>query len=147
MKSIIYAGIGLFSVATMYGVADYYSSQKKGTLDKLYKEQEEMPMETENTAISTTTLRVNVKEANVVNNTTVSKTNKKSKKLKRTIRLEEFSRGKIEEPIMPKPVKKNEEPPVVVKKDLERKLSLDQFSRAPLRNPVKKSESAKISKN
>ena len=40
MKAIIYAGISLFSVATVYGVVDYYSSQKRGTLDKLYKEED-----------------------------------------------------------------------------------------------------------
>ena len=108
MKAIIYAGIGLFSVATVYGVADYYSTQKKGVLDNLYKEQEEMPIETEKTALNTTTLPVNVKEVKTENSTAVIKTNKKLKKLKRTIRLEEFSRGKIEEPIMPEPVKKVE---------------------------------------
>lgn len=169
MKAIIYAGIGLFSVATVYGVADYYSSQKKGKLDNLYKEQEETPMETEKSAVTTTTLPVNVSGEIVVNSKAVSKTNKKSKKIKRTIRLEEFSRGKIEESIIPEPEKKpetvkdapkkNEASPVIevkaaepvqhvmVKKYLERKFSLDQFSRAPLRNPVRKSESVKIAKN
>ena len=110
-----------------------------------------------------------VLKGRLANSKAVSKTNKRSKKLKRTIRLEEFSRGRIEEPIMSQPVnkveavkeapRKNEEPrvievkaaelvhPVIIKKDQERKFSLDQFSRAPLRNPVKKSESVKIAKN
>ena len=40
MKAIIYAGIGLFSAATVYGVVDYYGTKKTGTLDKMYKEEE-----------------------------------------------------------------------------------------------------------
>ena len=32
MKAIIYAGIGLFSIASVYGVADYYNSKKTGNL-------------------------------------------------------------------------------------------------------------------
>ena len=35
MKAIIYAGIGLFSIASVYGVADYYNSKKNGELKKL----------------------------------------------------------------------------------------------------------------
>ena len=39
MKAIIYAGIGLFSIASVYGVADYYKSKKNGELKKLYVEE------------------------------------------------------------------------------------------------------------
>jgi len=38
MKAIIYAGIGLFSAASIYGLTDYYHSEEKGTLKNLYKE-------------------------------------------------------------------------------------------------------------
>ncbi|MGG9970489.1 hypothetical protein ACQ33O_01745 [Ferruginibacter sp. SUN002] len=38
MKAIIYAGIGLFAVASVYGVADYYQSKKQGLFLNLYKE-------------------------------------------------------------------------------------------------------------
>ena len=167
MKAIIYAGIGLFSVATIYGMADYYSTQKKGTLDKLYKE-EVVPAETEKTVLNTNVIQLNAPETNSANKL-VSKAFKKAKHPKRTIRLEEFSRGRIVEP-MPvelvtpvQPVK--EEPkkteeiklidltstkvtelvkPDVIKKDPPRKLSLDMFSRAPLRDPVKKDKQVKI---
>ena len=43
MKAIIYAGIGLFSVATVYGVSDYYNSKKNGELKKLYVEEKLPP--------------------------------------------------------------------------------------------------------
>ena len=164
MKAIIYAGIGLFSVATVYGVVDYYNSQKKGTLDKLYKEPEE-ELVTETPQINTKLLPVNFTETKTVNTVAVSKVVKKSKKQKRTIRLEEFSRGRIEEPVVLEntswaaPVieeaKKPELAPVtevkaetiarhaIVKKEMPRKISLDDFSRAPLRKPVKKVEVAK----
>jgi len=156
MKAIIYAGIGLFSVATVYGVVDYYSSQKKGTLDKLYKEPEEVVV-VETPTVTTKDIPANITGTNVVNTVTVSKVAKRSKRQKRTIRLEEFSRGRIEEPIVMEPLTLiepvKEEPkkpeivpatevksiskPVVVKKELPRKFSLDDFSRAPLRKPVK----------
>ncbi len=38
MKVIIYAGIGLFSTASIFGVADYYHSENKGELKNLYTE-------------------------------------------------------------------------------------------------------------
>lgn len=38
MKTIIYAGIGLFTVATIYGATDFYQSNKKGVLINLYSE-------------------------------------------------------------------------------------------------------------
>ena len=159
MKWIIYAGIGLFSVATVYGVADYYSAKKKGTLDKLYKEPEEVVV-TETPPVITDIGPSNITETNKMNTASVSKVVKKSKRPKRTIRLEEFSRGKIEEPpiviervIWADPVteeRKKEEvvpvtevkveavaKPVVIKKVFRRKISLDDFSRAPLRKPVK----------
>ncbi len=158
MKAIIYAGIGLFSVATVYGVADYYTTQKKGTLDKLYKEPEEVVV-TETPVLTSKTLPANITETNVVNTKAVTNVARKSKRRKRTIRLDDFSRGRIEEPIMVEPVKwigpvqgeaKKKEtsvtdakmekvtPSTVIKKELPRRLSLDQFSRAPLRVPVRK---------
>lgn len=161
MKAIIYAGIGLFSVATVYGLADYYSSQKKGTLDNLYKE-EESSNETEKPVVNTAVITKKDLESNLSSNkavalTTTVKTAKRSKQPKRTIRLEEFSRGRIIEP-MPAEIKvlefKKEEPvkieeikpklempvtdikPVEVAKP-ERRISLDMFSRAPLRHSLK----------
>ena len=99
MKAIIYAGIGLFSIATVYGVVDYYNTQKKGTMDKLYKEPEEAVV-TDEPQVTTKVVPANLTEINTVRTVAVSKVAKKLKKHKRTIRLEDFSRGRIEEPIV-----------------------------------------------
>jgi hypothetical protein len=100
MKAIIYAGIGLFSIATVYGVTDYYSSNKKGTLDKLYMEKE-MPKAASEAEVKTT-VEVPVKDSEVktvVNKTTAIKTRpvKKIKKIKRELKFENFSRARIPE--------------------------------------------------
>ncbi len=36
MKTIIYAGLGLFSIASLYGIKDYYHTKNNGRLSKLY---------------------------------------------------------------------------------------------------------------
>ncbi|UEG50440.1 hypothetical protein LK994_02985 [Ferruginibacter lapsinanis] len=53
MKAIIYAGISLFSVASVYGVADYYQTEKKGTLKNLYKETEPSTLKNAERTITT----------------------------------------------------------------------------------------------
>ena len=156
MKAIIYAGISLFSVATVYGVVDYYSSQKRGTLDKLYKE-EDVPAAPEIKKEITTVIPVKNVEVLSTNNKTMNIATKAAKKLKakRTMRLEDFSRGRIDEvlpvekvklvePIIEKPtVKELDKLPVsineavITKKEPERKLSLEMFSRAPLKKTPK----------
>ncbi|MFZ1304437.1 MAG: hypothetical protein WAT20_14855 [Ferruginibacter sp.] len=103
MKAIIYAGIGLFSVATVYGVADYYSSKKNGELKKLYVEEKlppPVPTVEEKTVevipvknVETTPSETKVVKAKV-------KSPKKVKKVKKTIRFENFSRGRIKEPVV-----------------------------------------------
>lgn len=117
MKLIIYAGISLFSVASVYGVADYYQTEKSGTLKNLYKE-----------------------------------TSASVKEEERVIDAEDYSRGKINEPVLAS----NEEVPVIkkttpvkvpmkkkttaIKKrtapsklfNAERKINLEKFSRAKL---------------
>jgi hypothetical protein len=157
MKAIIYAGIGLFSVATVYGVADFYSSKKKGTLDKLYVE-EEMPAVSKVEEKTTVILPVKNEGAEAAENTTGTVKAKSAKKLKvpiKQIKMEDFSRARIPEPVViddlkVEPVKKEEvevvpvkltvEPTeaVEVKTEPERKISFDKFSRAPLKKPVKK---------
>ncbi len=103
MKAIIYAGIGLFSVASVYGVADYYSSKKSGELKKLYVEEKLPPpapaMEEKTVEVipvknvETTPAETKVVKAKV-------KSPKKVKKVKKTIRFENFSRGRIKEPVV-----------------------------------------------
>lgn len=41
MKMIIYAGIGLFCSAAVYGFADFYISNSKGQVDNIYKEDDD----------------------------------------------------------------------------------------------------------
>ncbi len=156
MKAIIYAGIGLFSVATVYGLADYYSSQKKGTLEKLYAEEEPAvtPIVEEKT---TGAIPVKIAEAAPVESETVSVKKTSNKKVKtsapKEIKMEDYSRARIPESIF----EELENAPVEIKTEIkpekltvepgektetievsERKLSLDKFSRAPLKKPIKK---------
>jgi len=159
MKTIIYAGIALFSVATVYGVADYYSSKQKGTLDKLYVEEEApvTPVKIEEPAIPV----VPVKEITVADLKKGSAEEKTApeKKLKsrKSIKMEDFSRARIPEEVIveeikEEPAKKQEEKVVeqVVEKETtiaperaetERTITMDKFSRAPLKKikvPAKK---------
>lgn len=164
MKAIIYAGIGLFSVATVYGIADYYNTQKKGTLDKLYREEEPVKIPEKTfvpPALSpvNNTVAVNPKDQQLVLNS-ISKKIRSGRIPKRTIRLNEFSRGRIEEaividpqPVVPVAPVKVEEPKLIepvakpaqaIKPD--RKISLAMFSRAPLRVREKTEAPAKPDK-
>ncbi len=161
MKAIIYAGIGLFSVATVYGVTDFYQTQKSGTITNLYNEEEvEEPVVKSTKTLTEKDIAVkNVEEPTTEQKNTTQKTAKKKvKKIKaeRTIRLEEYSRGRIEEPILPEKAESvvEELKPVAIaapklistekkfqKKNERRKIDLKKFSRAPLK--VKKSLPAK----
>jgi hypothetical protein len=116
MKAVIYAGIGLFSIASVYGLADYYNSQKKGALDKLYTE-EEIPAAPKVEEKTTIILPVKNLETGVVENKTVTtkvKSKKIAKKKRREIKFENFSRGRILEEVKieevkEEPVKKQDE--------------------------------------
>lgn len=122
MKAIIYTGISLFSIASVYGINDYYQAQKKGVLDNLYKDEE------------------------------VSIVKDKEQEIERTISAEEYSRGKIEEPATEKTAvnaiatqtltetkKIKKAAPVKVVKKIpkpvveERNITLSEFSRGSLR--------------
>ncbi len=155
MKAIIYAGIGLFSVATVYGLADYYSSQKKGTLKKLYVEEKPItPVVEEKTS---TVLPPKFAEQVSTGNETVIAKVKATKKLKRSankkIKMEDFSRARIPEQVVEelefvpieKPAEVKPEKPIVKPAEkiepvevVEEKITLDKFSRAPLKKRVKK---------
>ena len=114
MKTMIYAGIVLFSAASIYGVADYYNSQKNGILDNLYKEEDVPITAPNNHSNSVTSTKSLPDEKPLILPAKMSDDPKKIKqKAKRTIRLEEYSRGRIEEPL---PVEQEEiiKPPVVV---------------------------------
>lgn len=118
MKVIIYAGLSLFSVASVYGVADYYQSEKKGTLKNLYKETETLQIKDmertittdeysrgkieEPTSLSEQTSSVNkpvalVKAKEKKKVTVAKKTSRTTKSVNnnRKINLENFSRAKL----------------------------------------------------
>lgn len=108
MKAIIYAGIGLFSVATVYGLADYYGSTKKGTMEKLYVEKEAQPA-SEIEEIKTAVIPVAEIEAEKTEPAKVTAKVKSTKKVKRTskkLNLKEFSRARIPDPEQVKAMKK-----------------------------------------
>lgn len=102
MKAIIYAGIGLFSAATVYGVVDYYETKKTGTLDKMYKEEEtvvpvkeetintvELPIKNE--AVKTTAVKTKI----ATTKTSKAKRTFPFKAKVREVKFSDFSRGRI----------------------------------------------------
>jgi hypothetical protein len=126
MKAIIYAGIGLFSVASVYGVIDYYGAKKQGVLSNLYNEDApEAPetaadvKETKN-AVTTAVLKNTVAANNPAAATAkaVPAKVKKAKKEKRYVKFSDFSRGAIIREqvlaITPPPASKPEPAPVAV---------------------------------
>jgi hypothetical protein len=102
MKAIIYAGIGLFSVASVYGVIDYYGAKKQGVFNKLYTEEAEETLPdvaAANNTATTAVLKTAVADAPLaaVEKKVVTAKEKKAKKMKRTINFKSFSRGEIVE--------------------------------------------------
>lgn len=154
MKTIIYAGIGLFAAASIYGAADYFRSSKKGTLKALY--QEEQAIEPAVAPVKTATVTaadLKTDSKNSGSDTAATKTvtkavNKVKAKRPKRIRMEDFSRGRIEEELIipveeekaepevkPAPAEKKDE--VVVDVKPVKKSLMEGFSRAPL-IPAKK---------
>ncbi len=116
MKAIIFAGIGLFAAATIYGIADFAAAKKKGTIDKLYKEEPAVPVTDEKETAAAPVAVTD--EKNVTGNTTAVKKNTVKKKIKkfkveeiREIKFSEFSRGRIPSKLVKKEVA---DEPVVV---------------------------------
>lgn len=168
MKTIIYAGIGLFSVASVYGITDYYTSQKNSSLENLYKEEEvaeesimkkNIVTEHQQENIAVVNLSTSVKKE-AKKEVAKSKKNKKSDvKKPRKIDLDDYSRGRIlpEEEIIvaeeKEPIQSEEAKPAIDKAEIisilsERKINMNMFSRAPLKkiNPVKKVETSVVIK-
>lgn len=154
MKAIIYAGIGLFSVASVYGIVDYYGSQQNGSINKLYVEEEPKASQvTEEKA--TAIIPVKNTEALPAKTGTVAIKTKPAKKAARVnkIKMDDFSRARIpeqliEEKTVPQPEEKTVEITSVARKEVmeekveiteveNKKISLDMYSRAPLKKKVK----------
>jgi hypothetical protein len=166
MKAIIYAGIGLFSVASVYGVIDYYGAKKQGVFNNLYTEKAEPAVAAANNPATTAVLKTTIADAPLaaVEKKVLTAKEKKAKKMKRTINFKSFSRGEIIEempvtepaPIsIPKPVtvamaepvpapvaapaEQPVEKPAVKEEPAQRpKIDMRMFSRSPLKRQVKK---------
>lgn len=96
MKAIIYAGIGLFSVATVYGVVDYYNTNSKGTLDKMYKEEGPLMVIKKEKTPSTLPVVTEITKAAPDSSTVAPQKGSKRIKLPvRRIKFDDFSRGRI----------------------------------------------------
>lgn len=158
MKAIIYAGIGLFSAASVYGVVDYLATEKKGKLKNLYQDKPEV-VETITTAPEIKTTGNEKKERAAITTAEKKKVIRKKKKaITKTISLDDFSRARIPEEYITEEVKpvalsevkvliKNEEVKPVAEITVEnvkpaktkaakpeRRIRLDMFSRAPLKS-------------
>ncbi len=119
MKAIIVAGMGLFAAATIYGITDFAADKKKGTIDKLYKEEAPPPAgtaatETTDVPAAAVEEKSNATSAAVKKNTARKKVKKFKVEEVREFKFSEFSRGRI----IPKTVKKEvvEEPVVTEEK-------------------------------
>lgn len=153
MKAVIYGGIILFSAASVYGITDYYQASKKGTLDKIYKEEAPAseskavvtaPTETKEPAIAANS---NTQQAAVK-----ASPRKKNKEIFRTISLDKFSRARMPEPEVelqaaPEPEKKeavsvSPAPAPAEKAEIKTEdkpvISAEMFSRAPLKKTTVK---------
>ncbi|MFZ4056531.1 MAG: hypothetical protein ACOYKE_00260 [Ferruginibacter sp.] len=123
MKAMIYAGIGLFSVATIYGITGFYTAEKSGMLKKLYYEEplevrniQEVPTSKKN-AVQPKIVQTKNEEPKVakIKSTKQKQALKKAdeKYTKRRINLKQFSRSRIEEMPLPlepiKPISLSEE--------------------------------------
>jgi len=111
MKAIIYTGIGLFAAASIYGMVDFAATKKKGTMEKMYKEEAVAAPEKETVVPDEVIPTKEITSNNVTNETAAKTSSKKIKRQKtftREIKFSDFSRGRI----APKEVKeiKLEEP-------------------------------------
>lgn len=93
MKAIIYAGIGLFCAASVYGLADYYGSSKNGSIKKMYVEDTPAPAPEAVTAIKPDPVKT---ESAIPAELKVSGKKKlAAKKAPKKIQLKDFSRARI----------------------------------------------------
>lgn len=99
MKAIIIAGVSLFAAATIYGVTDFAIDKKKGTIDKLYKEETSVAVEKD---VAATPVAAKEETTTVAAAETTAKKAAAKKKMRkapkeeiRFIKAEDFSRGRI----------------------------------------------------
>lgn len=122
MKAIIYAGIGIFSAASIYGVVDYYNTNSKGVLDKMYQDEVSLVIPQKEIAVITAipaNVQTEVKATEANKKGAVVKSNKKklksSKNFIRDFKFSNFSRGRIMPKEVVEEIKKTEQ---VVKEEI-----------------------------
>ncbi len=119
MKAIIYAGVALFGIAATYGVDDYYKTNTKNAINKMYEEQEEVLDEYEATSeenkITPAVYKDATKKEDAIKLTPTNTKKIKRKKYERKIELENYSRGKIIEFVPPKVIESEITTPVTIK--------------------------------
>jgi len=93
MKAIIYAGVGLLTAASVYGVVNYYHAKKEGTFNHLYKD--EAVVKNTNTQFDSAK-KVNVNSDSAEYIPTSADNDSQKKKFRPRIQLEDFSRGRID---------------------------------------------------
>jgi|GEM_PF-1146544 hypothetical protein len=141
MKTIIFTGIALILIASAFGINDYYKAKKKGEFTKLYHDVPDTVVEKVTSVPIVIPGSGSPAAANDKTDPVVSKMIKENRR--RSLRLQDYSRGRIPEPSIeeltpvdstnPKveqPVKPEEK--IVTEETAPRRISLNQFSRAPL---------------
>jgi hypothetical protein len=156
MKTIIYTGIGLIIIASAFGMADYYKAKKSGEYARLYHDEPDQP----DTVIEKQDPVILPDTSAVPNNVPVVTPRDIRRIVHRTIRMEDYSRGKIREPrvrrvevvapvltpvdstvvttVVKQAIVTNPEVQKVIEDEDPPSINLSEFSRAPLREPKKK---------
>lgn len=91
---MIYAGVGLLTAASVYGVVDYYNARKQGAFNHLYKDEDVTVVKKIALPANTKTTAINSDSATASTNNT-DEIKLAANHVKRHIRLEDFSRGRI----------------------------------------------------
>jgi len=142
MKTIIFMGIGLIAIASAFGINDYYKAKKNGEFTKLYRDVPDTVVEKVGSVPIVIPGSGAPAAANDKTDPVVSKMIKENRR--RSLRLQDYSRGRIPEPSIEEftpidsaatkveqPVKPEEK--IETEETAPRRISLNQFSRAPLR--------------
>lgn len=105
MKAIIYAGVGLITAASVYGITDFYREQQSGKLNNLYKPvKTEVKVPEKNVPIAAVEPVKTEKLTTSDTKETIQKDKQpatrvaQKEKTKRTMKMKYFSRGEIVEP-------------------------------------------------
>lgn len=100
MKAVIYAGAGLFTIASIYGVADYYNSDNNGSLKTLYEEETAVITKAAHAKVPLVAYPIEERTDIAVREAEKTKAGDAfSKKIFKKFSFDDFSRGRIVERI------------------------------------------------